>query len=171
MCLHDHPHPGPPQGSGHYDIAGKRWWDGNLGRWIPFGVGEDTLEVSVELVERPPRLRSFLDRMIGANEPVTYRFVAAGTSDDPRWREFQLGSDTFSLAESSNVDDLVSGSRDFDLADQRLTELRAELLRCGWDPVGHGQTWWSQQFTRQRLDWPTEVVGVDTNAEPSPQLD
>lgn len=160
MSLHQHPHPGPPQGRGHPDFAGKRWWDGDLGRWIPFDAGIDELEVVLEQVTHASTLQRLAAAATGGQFASAYRFVGIGTSDDARWPKFLLATDPFPLtpAQVHQLMNSQSAGIDDSTADERLTELRAELLRCGWEPVGHGAHWWEQRFTRQRLDWPADIV-------------
>lgn len=160
-------HNGPPQGRGHYDYGGHRWWDGDLGAWLPLTGESDSLSVVVEEIGHQSWPRRVLSAMSGAKGTSVYRFVGVATSRDGRWPSYRVIGTSFLMPANQDLDDLPHQGFYGDLVDEHLTELRAELLKRGWEPEGADGHWWAQKFSRPCLQWPDDLGVITEQGRPS----
>jgi len=142
---------GPPRGRGHYSDDGQRWWDDELGRWLPTTEDEDTLEVQLEDVGGRSWVTSlFTTLAVGGN--TLFRFVGRARSHDPRWPTYEVCGDTFLVPRALPMTQPTPQPEWAPEMTSSLEELRERLVAEGWRAAGRRTTPWSYVYTRPAVE-------------------
>lgn len=111
-------------------------------------TGQGTVEVHLEELGQHSWVEALANTIGGSYGSAQYRFVACSPGKEHRASDHVATGATFPVMRAQDLDDLTRPSAWIETAQERLEEIDAELLGCGWrrDSTG-GQHWWSRTYS------------------------